>query len=1281
MPTTPSELNSSSAGNEDKSFENRTPTDIVDPQIEQETELLEGTKGKEHLQFKNGVDYINPGEEDQMEVYGYRRNIIFTMITWFFIIATGGLLRLVFHWLPHYMVRATHSKCSVKKASVVLLIERFQGDHVCYYVEKLTTLNAADVCKNASASETWVGKSGNDTTGVNSTDLAGVTTVDDALKLSIHFHSGHFEQVSSILTFTCKKFIYIWDNDRGEFLKLAGLDTGVYTSTLHEMQGLTSQEQFLRRSVYGKNEINVPLKSFLHLLWLEFLHPFYIIQLFSFCLWLSELYFFYCSVILITASISLILSVIQMRRNQHKLHSTVHLLDKATVIRNRKIDKTDSITSDQLVPGDILVIPPQGYLMSCDAVLLSGTCIVNESMLTGESVPVTKTSVPLCANVIYDTKKHARSTLFCGTKVIQTRTFGNEKVLAVVIRTGFATVKGGLVRTILYPPPVDIEFEQDSYKFIKLMTCVAFVSAIYTAVTKAQRGIHAGEIVHEALNLFTIVVPPGLPAAITIGRLAAQNRLEKHRIYCTEPRVITVSGSIDCICFDKTGTLTEDDLDMWGVVPVAERKFSVPVKSIRSLTTAELLFGMVTCHEISIIDGSLVGDPLDLKMFESTGWTLEEPDESGNTKFSMMFSIIVRPPENSRLIQPQKPLLNVYPTHQKSIANSEVDNLAATNVELAELGSGIGIVRHFPFASSLQRMSVITQTLGATHYDLYCKGSPEMIQSLSRPESVPADFTSVLQHYTSEGYRVIAMGQKQLNKLTHAEAQCISRESAESDLYFLGFIILDNRLKQETTPTIKALNQASIRTVMVTGDNILTALSVARDCGMIQSDMPVIAVTAEQIVQRKPQLYYTRSDHTVPSPMSSSEMTDSNNVISLKKIESDSFVRADGVYLSDDYHKHNTNKYAFAVDGKTWAIIKEHYPEVLPKIATRGAIFARMLPDQKQQLVQELQGLGYYVAMVGDGANDCGALKAAHTGISLSDTESSAASPFTSQEPNISCSQSVIREGRAALITSFSIFKFIAAFSLGQLVLTMMLIEIDSGLTDFEYLYTDFCITSIFLFISPYTPAYDGPLAKKPPVKSLLGTSSLLSLSSQVIIIIGFLCLSYFNLQQYDWYKPYNIRKKEGKTGYGCHENYTMFIMSAMQSIILGITFSRGHLYRKSIFSIRGLRLYTIFITSFTIYLAINPFEWLRNRLELEMPPEMSFRIRLVLYCAAHFIVSLFAEYYMVDYLAASKKRCGKRDIDQSRRKFLAIERDLSKNTKWPPLTQEPSTPDGAVPK
>jgi cation-transporting ATPase 13A2 len=60
----------------------------------------------------------------------------------------------------------------------------------------------------------------------------------------------------------------------------------------------------------------------------------------------------------------------------------------------------------------------------------------------GESVPVTKTGLPNLPDIIYDPKEHARHTLFCGTQVIQTRYFGNEKVLAVVVRTGFSTAKG-----------------------------------------------------------------------------------------------------------------------------------------------------------------------------------------------------------------------------------------------------------------------------------------------------------------------------------------------------------------------------------------------------------------------------------------------------------------------------------------------------------------------------------------------------------------------------------------------------------------------------------------------------------------------------------------------------------------------------------------------------------------------------------------------------------------------------------------------------------------------
>ncbi|XP_012139702.1 polyamine-transporting ATPase anne boleyn isoform X2 [Megachile rotundata] len=1249
---------------------------------------MNGTRGNGILHLKNGIDYINPGEEDQMEIYGYKRNNIFTVVTWFLIIVTGGLLRLVFHWVPHLMLLATHSKCQLEDADTVLLVEKFQGKHTSYYVKKLKTLAAQDVVNKPFDGESLMD---NEPWVENGSMITIKEVKEEYPTLSLHLVGGQFKQVPSIVLFQCKKLTYVWDHERSEFLKLRGLDVGVLTSTLHQMQGLNYHEQHMRRSVYGNNEIVIPVKSIVTLLALEVLNPFYVFQLFSFCLWIADNYYYYAMVILTMSSIGILMAVFQTRRNQHNLRSTVHSSDVATVMRDRMTGQTATVPAERLVPGDILVIPSHGCLMPCDAVLLTGNCILNESMLTGESVPVTKTPIPSSSEIIYDTKEHARHTLFCGTRVIQTRYYGSEKVLAVVVRTGFNTSKGGLVRSIMYPPPVDFKFEQDSYKFVILLAGIASIGVIYTIVTKIMRGVQSSHIALEALDLITIVVPPALPAAMTVGRLVAQQRLEKNKIYCTSPRTINVSGSIDCICFDKTGTLTEDGLDMWGVVPAVDNKFQLPIKDISSLPLNDLLIGMVTCHGITIIDNQPVGDPLDLKMFESTGWTLEEPDVSDTSKFSMLFPTVVRPPKGSKLLKKLPNEIRISISRQNSMSSDAVDNvslnnldsaLAGSTTDLGEQGLEIGIVRQFPFTSSLQRMSVITRTLGANHYDLYCKGSPEMILSLSKAESIPADFGAVLQEYTSEGYRVIAMAHKSLNRLPYAKVQRLSREAAESDLTFLAFVIMENRLKPETTPVISALNTACIKTVMVTGDNMLTALSVARDCDIVKPGTPVIAVSASQQNQTKPQIYFTKSN-SQPSPISPmghgdlSEMTDLNSVASLDTVESGSFgnnqFENDVNYLSDDL-QHSKNKYVFALTGKTWALVKQYYPELIPKLVTRGAIFARMSPDQKQQLVQELQCLGYYVAMVGDGANDCGALKAAHTGISLSDTESSVASPFTSRETNISCVLTVIREGRSALVTSFGIFKYMASYSLTQFISVMLLYGIESNLTDIEFLYIDLFIISIFAFFFGRTETYDGPLVKTAPLNSLISTTPILSLVTQILIVAVFQYASLWHLQQMDWFVPFNatIKAIENKDDVGCVENYTVFIISSMQYIILAVTFSKGHPYRKSLFTNYGLLTSLIFLSLFSVYLATFPFEWLANWFELVVPENVGFRFILVGYGVLNLVISLLMENFFVDYLVFSKLRYRWHNVDKSRRKFLAIERDMARDLKWPLISQEP---------
>mgnify|MGYP005983604885 FL=1 len=438
-----------------------------------------------------------------------------------------------------------------------------------------------------------------------------------------------------------------------------------------------------------------------------------------------------------------------------------------------------------------------------------------------------------------------------------------------------------------------------------------------------MRGVSSRDLVIEAFDLITIVVPPALPAAMTVGRFYAQIRLKKNKIFCISPRSINVSGSIDCVCFDKTGTLTEDGLDLLCVVPIKEKNFHMPVKKVSALPSDVFFCGLVSCHSLTIIDKQIVGDPLDLKMFESTKWVMEEHDVADNSKFNMIFPTVLKPPRNDDDLQ-------------------------------------IGIIREFPFSSSSQRMGVIVRKLTAQHFEYYAKGSPEMILNFVRDESVPSDFHDVLESYTQEGYRVIALAHKEL-KLSYAKVNKVQRDAIEKDMTLLGLIVLENRLKPETTPCIQALNDASIRVVMVTGDNILTALSVAKDCDIVTPRQSVITVNIDN--STPPKLYYTLTNTKNKNSNEYSVMTDSASIVSLDTIESQIQSITTNSTVKVETKKPQTlyNNYRFAMTGKVWGVVKEHYPDLLPKLVTRGTVFARMSPEQKQQLVQELQTLGYCV--------------------------------------------------------------------------------------------------------------------------------------------------------------------------------------------------------------------------------------------------------------------------------------------------------------------------------
>lgn len=306
--------------------------------------------------------------------------------------------------------------------------------------------------------------------------------------------------------------------------------------------------------------------------------------------------------------------------------------------------------------------------------------------------------------------------------------------------------------------------------------------------------------------------------------------------------------------------------------------------------------------------------------------------------------------------------------------------------------------------------------------------------------------------------------------------------------------------------------------------------------------------------------------------------------------------------------------------------------------------------------------------MCGDGANDCGALKAAHAGISLSDAESSVASPFTSKNPNITCVPNVIKEGRAALVTSFGIFKYMASYSLCQFISVMILYSIDSNLSDIQYLYIDLFIISIFAFFFGKTGAYAGKLAKQTPLTSLISVSPILSLILQILLVIIFQVAAFEHVQFEEWFVPYNATDNESPT---CYENYTIFAVSSFQYVILAIVFSKGKPYRESIFSNYGFILSALGLTAFSAYLILDPAEILRDSFELLLPPVFEFRLYVLIYPLIHFVCAIFIEVIVIEHYVFKKLRFKYHEIDRSKRKYLAIERDLHKDAKWPILSSE----------
>ncbi|XP_054161335.1 probable cation-transporting ATPase 13A5 [Oppia nitens] len=1010
---------------------------------------------------------INIGEEDELIIEGYMPSHIRTIFFLILIIISCGTLLIVISWKPSLRIRLTHSRCSLDQSNSVILKDIFGEEYVEKVEKMIQGCNSAANC--------------------------------------IHFYH--------------KKIKYIWRMEINQFVKLKGLESSKCGVIYSMIEGLNTNEVFLRTQLYGLNSILVEIKPIFKLIIEEISGPFYIYQMFIFTIWMIQLYYQFSVCVLLLSIFSVTLHVWQTRKQSLALKKKVHSESEITVIRDGSSVKR---MSKELVPGDVILLSTSSkcFTMECDVVLMSGNCIMDESMLTGESVPISKVSLTDDLSSLYSPMTHKINTLFCGTKVLSVQSSDSHYVKAIVVRTGFFTTKGELVRSILFPKPVNFKLKNDLLKCMTIFFCLGIPCMAYTTYCFLQYGARIGDIAIIVLDVATFLVPPLLPAVMTSINAHSQRRLSSKGVFCLNSNAISSCGGIDVMCFDKTGTLTEDSINLLGVIPVNDKSFTPPVRNISQLDIdSKILLSLGACHSLSEHEGKVDGDGLDLNLFDTIKWEFKSDYYSyNNTAFE-------KNPE--RIVGPIVECVDTSP-----------DLLV------------YGIVKQFPFESLLQRLLVIVKQAFTDHYVVIVKGAPELIASFCNQTSLPEDYSIVLESYTRDGLRVLATASKEID-VNLETALTLSRDELESDLNFDGFLVFQNPLKSNTISVLKTIKNANIRSIMITGDNLLTSISVGRECGLIDECDSVVKVDVE--------LY--------ESPNLNQALRVFYSYIKLPGFSEKINLKTNGGLEETLLPNITQNgRYHMAIEGKVFDLIRQNDLKLLNQIVHKGTIFSRMTPNLKLQVIEILQKQGHQVGMCGDGANDCGALRTANAGISLSVAEASVASPFTYKQKDISCVPMLISEGRATLSATIGAFKYQVCYCFVLLGAVLLLFWEGNKPSDGTYVFVDIILNILPPVVFGTTKSYP-IIVKQLPTRTILSFLPQFSMYSFIIFqVIIYLGVKYLTVSQI-WYEPFKFEISRTHTSEASQISLAIFSVNMISYIISAIIFSPGPPYRSDIFT------------------------------------------------------------------------------------------------------------------
>lgn len=418
------------------------------------------------------------------------------------------------------------------------------------------------------------------------------------------------------------------------------------------------------QQVYGNNVTPIRLPPFLEMLQEQLVAPFFLFQVLCVLLWCLDEYWYYAvftffALLMFESTVAYNRLKSLERLRSHTMHGHEKMIYAFRPVFPPGTTGWVRIGTSEIVPGDIIsckeATARKGRNMAhhrkqhlnrvpADILILSGDVVVDESLLTGESVPQLKTYMEdISTDQSLDLQEHKQSICFGGTNLLVANEGGDMRfpaapdkgVIGVVLRTGFETAQGSLLRTMAHTQKsVDGIHTKDTYIFILLLLLCAIASAYMVWVEGwADESRNRFRLILHVIMIITSVVPPELPMELSLAVTNSVTDLMKRcQVYCTEIFRIPIAGQVNVCCFDKTGTLTSDEMRLNGVRVVDTENGNGFVEVMRPDESLpwEATLVMAACHALALGGNgfnNVIGDPLEKTIMSTTGYRLVQNNE------------------------------------------------------------------------------------------------------------------------------------------------------------------------------------------------------------------------------------------------------------------------------------------------------------------------------------------------------------------------------------------------------------------------------------------------------------------------------------------------------------------------------------------------------------------------------------------------------------------------------------------------------------------------------